>query len=187
MVRISSHSKSSNLSWTTRPLELQGGRCSRFTGCVARVCTHTHTHTHTHARAHTHAHDTRGCHHRPTHVQTHARAPHTPPAAAAIIAHHARARAHTHTHIHTLITPRNFRGLQSYRYRHAIVSLHSPTHARALIVATQALWQESDESVVIGTLRGSSLLTDEVKSGLNGMLTKEVCVCVRAPHALAHI
>jgi len=38
----------------------------------------------------------------------------------------------------------------------------------------QALWQESVRSVVIGTLRGSSLLMDEQKSGLNSIITHAV-------------
>jgi hypothetical protein len=41
-------------------------------------------------------------------------------------------------------------------------------------VQAQALWQESDDSVAIGTLRNSSLLVDEEKSGLNAMLTSEI-------------
>ena len=38
----------------------------------------------------------------------------------------------------------------------------------------QALWQESDASVAIGALRNSSLVRDELESGLNGMLAAEV-------------
>ena len=38
----------------------------------------------------------------------------------------------------------------------------------------QALWQESDASVVLGTLRNSSLLKDERNSGLNALLTAEL-------------
>lgn len=39
---------------------------------------------------------------------------------------------------------------------------------------SQALWQESTESVVIGTLRNSSLLTDERRSALNALLATSV-------------
>jgi len=38
----------------------------------------------------------------------------------------------------------------------------------------QAIWQESTRSVVVGTLRGSSLLMDEEKSGLNAIITESV-------------
>jgi hypothetical protein len=38
----------------------------------------------------------------------------------------------------------------------------------------QAVWQESAESVVIGTLRNSSLVTDERNSGLNALLVEQV-------------
>lgn len=44
----------------------------------------------------------------------------------------------------------------------------------ALFTQAQALWQEGTESVVIGTLRGSSLVIDEVKSGLNALIAGEV-------------
>jgi len=39
---------------------------------------------------------------------------------------------------------------------------------------SQALWQESAESVVIGTLRNSSLLIDEARSQLNALLEQQV-------------
>ena len=39
---------------------------------------------------------------------------------------------------------------------------------------SQALWQESSDSVVIGTLRNSSLLLDEARSGLNALLARQV-------------
>ena len=38
----------------------------------------------------------------------------------------------------------------------------------------QAMWQESPESVIIGTARNSSLLKDEVESQLNLELAKQV-------------
>ena len=38
----------------------------------------------------------------------------------------------------------------------------------------QALWQETDASVVIGVLHGSSLLEDERRSGLNALLSQRV-------------
>ena len=38
----------------------------------------------------------------------------------------------------------------------------------------QALWQETAESVVLGTLRRSSLLDDEIRSGLNAKLAAAV-------------
>ena len=38
----------------------------------------------------------------------------------------------------------------------------------------QTLWQESAESVTCGTLRNSSLVTDERKSGLNRFLADQV-------------
>ena len=44
--------------------------------------------------------------------------------------------------------------------------------ADGLLWQMQALWQEAADSVVIGTLKGSSLLKDEVESGLNGLLAE---------------
>ena len=38
----------------------------------------------------------------------------------------------------------------------------------------QALWQETDASVAIGVLHGSSLLEDERRSGLNALLSERV-------------
>ena len=38
----------------------------------------------------------------------------------------------------------------------------------------QALWQESDASVAVGVVHGSSLLTDEVRSTLNALLVSRV-------------
>ena len=38
----------------------------------------------------------------------------------------------------------------------------------------QALWQEGANSVVIGTLRNSSLVKDEHESGLNALLVEQV-------------
>eukprot|EP00040_Diaphanoeca_grandis_P043906 m.10688 g.10688 ORF g.10688 m.10688 type:complete len:339 (+) comp8438_c0_seq1:171-1187(+) len=38
----------------------------------------------------------------------------------------------------------------------------------------QAIWQETTDSVVIGTLRESSLLKDETNSGLNAMLVENI-------------
>jgi len=38
----------------------------------------------------------------------------------------------------------------------------------------QAIWQESTDAIVIGTLRESSLLKDETNSGLNAMLTASI-------------
>ena len=38
----------------------------------------------------------------------------------------------------------------------------------------QALWQETDASVAIGVLHGSSLLEDERRSGLNAQLSERV-------------
>eukprot|EP01046_Picozoa_sp_COSAG06_P117883 COSAG06_NODE_64993_length_258_cov_0.641509_1_plen_86_part_11 len=38
----------------------------------------------------------------------------------------------------------------------------------------QAIWQEGADSVVIGTLRNSSLLKDEAESQLNSELAKQV-------------
>jgi hypothetical protein len=46
--------------------------------------------------------------------------------------------------------------------------------ADGLLWQTQALWQESASSVEIGTLKGSSLIIDEQKSGLNAMLVEHV-------------
>ena len=39
---------------------------------------------------------------------------------------------------------------------------------------TQALWQQDEASTIIGALRGSSLLIDEEKSGLNERLAESV-------------
>ena len=44
----------------------------------------------------------------------------------------------------------------------------------AAFTQSQALWQESADSVVIGTLRNSSLLRDEAESGLNAVLAQQV-------------
>jgi hypothetical protein len=38
----------------------------------------------------------------------------------------------------------------------------------------QALWEESTDSVVVGELHGSTLLDDERRSGLNGLLAERV-------------
>ena len=46
--------------------------------------------------------------------------------------------------------------------------------ATTQFVQAQALWQESTDSVVIGTLRGSSLLEDEAKSTLNALITSKI-------------
>ena len=48
-----------------------------------------------------------------------------------------------------------------------------PLHAHTF-TQSQALWQETADSVVIGTLRNSSLLMDEQRSALNQLLAQEV-------------
>lgn len=46
--------------------------------------------------------------------------------------------------------------------------------ANGQLYTLQCLWQESDESVVIGELHDSSLLGDEERSGLNAALTQRI-------------
>ena len=52
----------------------------------------------------------------------------------------------------------------------------------------QAVWQESAESVVIGTLRNSSLVMDERNSGLNALLVEQVTTSrTIVPSAAGHM
>ena len=50
----------------------------------------------------------------------------------------------------------------------------TPLAPGASFSQAQALWQEGADSVVIGTLRNSSLLRDEYESGLNALLAQQV-------------
>ena len=50
----------------------------------------------------------------------------------------------------------------------------APGLADGAFTQAQALWQEGADSVVIGTLRDSSLLRDEEESGLNALLAQQV-------------
>ena len=55
----------------------------------------------------------------------------------------------------------------------ANVTKRGPDSARSLSTV-QALWEEDSASVAIGTLHGSSLLKDEIKSELNSILTQRI-------------
>lgn len=50
----------------------------------------------------------------------------------------------------------------------------APAAGAGLLWSMQALWQETDQSVVLGTLHRSSLLEDEARSGLNARVAAEV-------------
>lgn len=59
-----------------------------------------------------------------------------------------------------------------WAYLNRTAAAGPPTDGR--LWATQALWQESAESVVVGELHGSSLLQDEQRSRLNSLLAQSI-------------
>lgn len=59
-----------------------------------------------------------------------------------------------------------------FAYIDKVLAAGPPSDGRPY--ALQALWQETDASVVLGELHGSSLLADEARSGLNRLLADRV-------------